>query len=256
MQKFVLIISLALVFQQQSIAQTVDDKVRVIGAGIGVINKIVESERNDRNERKRWEEEQKREHERQLNEALEIGRQQRREAERQAELEEQAKWDKKIAYQYSCYEAVLASIDAVKAGSKDYREHNRQKQYLYDHGGACFISVTGEVLNMNLSAMDNDRNQLLTIAGDWCYHNNEGTYNYNFIDTHTLTFNNVKVYVKYRNNKTWDILYSGPSTIFLSANSVYSEKLSTAFHTSKPINLGTIDEVQVIFEGGVVNTYR
>lgn len=154
------------------------------------------------------------------------------------------------------YEAEMASINDVRAGLKDYKEHNRVTRMLIQRGDwVYFVSEKGEVITMDISTMDNDHDQVLRIQGEWCYHSNEGAYSWNFIDAQILSFEKVSVWIKYKDKK-WEEIYSGPSTIYLSPNTVYSEKLSKAFPipSDKSIYLGGIDDIRIRFEGGKVNT--
>ena len=154
------------------------------------------------------------------------------------------------------YEAEMASINDVRAGLKDYKEHNRVTHMLITRGdGAYFVSEKGEVISMDLSTMDNDHDQLLRIQGEWCHHAYEEGYSWNFINAQILSFDKVSVWIKYKGKK-WEEVYSGPSSIYLSPNTVYSEKLSKAFAipSNKSIYLGGIDDIRIRFEGGKVTT--
>ncbi len=262
-------IGLTLVFvaPQHSVAQTVDEQIRVIGAGIGVIHKAVENERNERKERERREEEARRKYEREQKQAMEASKRaaeaaareklEREERERiNRENEARERENRARAEWFEAHRANADRVlyrenslrDAVIAGNVAYDDYNR-----LDHtvnkltGSVCFFTDRKEQVIVSLNEMDYNNDQLLRIS--YRYNSNYGS-----VPGVYMYFPEVNVWIKYTNNQNMECVYSGFVTFYITPGTDYLEKLSTAFPIQKSVNLGNIDGISIQFAGGQILT--
>ena len=263
------VLAFVLAVPQRSIAQSNEDKARVVGAGIGVVGKIIDSEINSRKEREKREAEIRRENEKEMKKLEESLRQEREAAAREKrereererinrENEAREREERENRARAEWFEARRASAirirdrenslrDAVIAGHVAYDDYNRLGHTVNDlTGSVCFFSDRKEQVDVCFRR-DNDNDQLLRIS--YRYDSNYGK-----VRGQNIYFPEVNVFIKYKNNQTIECVYQGPASFFVSPAIDYQEKLSTAFPIQKSVNWGNIDGIEIKFSGGQITT--